>query len=1350
MVKKINKSALSLALLISFSSLNPSLAYANEDFKEEKENRVIYQTNDKVYKNEDNLNLSNAESFPEDTGVLNPKKIWEKGYDGRGQVIAIIDSGIDPDHPDLKNINYPQDAVYKSEGDMAKKIEELNKKGHNIKGKYYNPKVVYAYNYYDGVQRSNEKYEHVVKETESKANTRMHGTHVSGISSANGLLKGVAPEAQIMMMRIVGESIFPGIVEDTTIAKAINDAVLLGATSINMSLTTAAQSKKKISKELSEAIKNASESGCIVNIASGNDGHFAYGFSKPKADAPDYGLVGTPTVHENSIAVASVNNKLKHYKTIIKEDETRAAYDISTIAKPTYDNYIDYEYLNFGEKKDFKDKNLEGKYVLASRGKVAFSEMVKEAKSAKAIGLIVINNQEGEDEPFLAGNVDFAGIPVITVGNTTGTNLINEKQKIKFTKNLTAFTVEEPEKMSVFSTWGLGIEGDFKPEITAPGGHVYSTINDGEYADYYGTSMATPQVTGAAALVQARIDKEFPKYNGIKRNRLVKNLLMSTAKPHIDKETGAYSSPRKQGAGLINIEGAIKSNLILIDQESEISKVAKGQVDGEFDLKLRIINLSSKEKTLKLTTTVQTDQVKEGFFTLKPRLLDTIDGGSLSVEPNNIKDFTVKIDYKHHIEDLKKEMPNGFYVEGFVNLNSDDENIGLPYVAFNGDWAKVPILEKSVYDYDMEKEKPIYFEEDGSSGDFTYLSSKEGEKRLILGAYEKEGKIHYDKDKIAISPNEDNKADYLSLNGVFLRAYKSKEFKLRVYKEGENAPFIDKSLSSPGKNNYYGGNRNNKKSEGYSTPYYHGKWKWDGKNASGKIEEGKYYVDYVLKADIDKDSKYVEEQVYRFPVIVDNTKPSLKEVDFDKGREELSFEAFDQVSEVREAKVIGADGKEIPKNANNTYSLSKDVDLAKIKIEVTDLAFNTDKLDPSKFLVEKATFKVDLGEENKEILEKIKIKVLDENQKEKEMKLDKESGNFRLRLGQGNYKIKVENLPQDYKLKNEDLTIEIKDIENTKEFNLKLDLVKEELKEEKIEENKGKETEKLQLDLKEKSERLAGPTRFETALKISQKGFEKAETVYLVNGNKEVDALAVAKLADKNKGPVLLVEKDQINEETLEEIKRLGTKKIEIIGGTEAISDGILESLKDYEVRRIAGKNRFQTSAEIAKENGLVDKLILANGNTLADALAASALAIKEERSIILVEENSIPEEVKEIVEGAKDIVIVGLEKAISKDLGNSLKAEKVERIGGENRYLTSIKIAQRSFENPKKLALANGEKFADSLVFGPLTGKEETPIILVRPDGLEEETKKYLKNINPEKVFVLGGERAINKGLVD
>ena len=271
--------------------------------------------------------------------------------------------------------------------------------------------------------------------------------------------------------------------------------------------------------------------------------------------------------------------------------------------------------------------------------------------------------------------------------------------------------------------------------------------------------------------------------------------------------------------------------------------------------------------------------------------------------------------------------------------------------------------------------------------------------------------------------------------------------------------------------------------------------------------------------------------------------------------------------------------------------------------------------------------------------------------------------------------------------------------------------------------------------------RFDGKNRIETAVKISKENYKQADAVILVNSIKEVDALSASPLASKENSPILLINEDNIPKIVEEEIERLGAKKIFLIGGKNSISNSVIENIK-LETERINGLDRFETAIKIAEKTGMTENIILANGYSLIDALASSSLAIKEDRSIILVKKNEIPKSAEKIINEAKDILIVGGKNSVDLEL-------KAERLDGSNRYETAIKVAKRAYPNPKSIALSNADAFADSLVFGPVTEKLESPILLTEKSNLRKETKEYLNKEKIEKIYILGGTDSIENDIL-
>ena len=194
---------------------------------------------------------STTTKVSEENSLINLQPLWDKGIKGQGQVVAVIDSGVDPAH-DIFRLTDISKAKYKSEAE----IEEAKKKAGITYGKWYNNKVVYVHNYSD--------MDDNVKEDDPIS----HGAHVAGTAvgnasqpSPNGeIIRGVAPEAQLMFLRVFSDT-KGGQVQNFIYTKAVEDAVKLGADSINMSLGTASGSIYDVGEITRQAFEAARKAG---------------------------------------------------------------------------------------------------------------------------------------------------------------------------------------------------------------------------------------------------------------------------------------------------------------------------------------------------------------------------------------------------------------------------------------------------------------------------------------------------------------------------------------------------------------------------------------------------------------------------------------------------------------------------------------------------------------------------------------------------------------------------------------------------------------------------------------------------------------------------------------------------------------------------------------------------------------------------------------------------------------------------------------------------------------------------------------------------------------------------------
>ncbi|MDQ0226822.1 cell wall-binding repeat-containing protein [Metabacillus niabensis] len=276
-------------------------------------------------------------------------------------------------------------------------------------------------------------------------------------------------------------------------------------------------------------------------------------------------------------------------------------------------------------------------------------------------------------------------------------------------------------------------------------------------------------------------------------------------------------------------------------------------------------------------------------------------------------------------------------------------------------------------------------------------------------------------------------------------------------------------------------------------------------------------------------------------------------------------------------------------------------------------------------------------------------------------------------------------------------------------------------------------------------DRINGNDRYQTAVEISQAGWQKSSTVILAKGSDFPDALAGGPLAYSLNAPILLTNDKGLPNVTKQEIIRLGATKVILLGSEGAISKTIQDSLESMglTIERIGGKTRFETAANIAKR--LPSKqAIVVNGRNFPDALAVAPYAAKNGLPILLTDKDSIPSASLTIANGKSNTIIVGLEGAVSRTVEGKLK--NPVRYGGSTRYATNKVLTEKLPMNASKAYIATGENFADALTGSVLAAKNDANILLVQqanvPSAIQSVTSKY------NQFTIFGGTVAVSDGV--
>ncbi|MCC0671396.1 MULTISPECIES: cell wall-binding repeat-containing protein [unclassified Clostridioides] len=282
-----------------------------------------------------------------------------------------------------------------------------------------------------------------------------------------------------------------------------------------------------------------------------------------------------------------------------------------------------------------------------------------------------------------------------------------------------------------------------------------------------------------------------------------------------------------------------------------------------------------------------------------------------------------------------------------------------------------------------------------------------------------------------------------------------------------------------------------------------------------------------------------------------------------------------------------------------------------------------------------------------------------------------------------------------------------------------------------------------------KMDDLSGEDRFETAIKISQKGWDSSYYLVLVNSNSIVDAMTSSPLASSKKSPILLTDKEFISEDTKNEIKRLGVEKVYLIGGENVIDKSVEEQLTsmNIEIERIAGVDRFETSLKIAKQvkgNSISKDVFVVNGeNGLADAVSVGAIASQSKSPIILSNGESIPIGI-DVVEKSNKAYFVGGGSTISDKLISEIPNSI--RLAGENRNDTNSEVINFFYKDDMlngiyivKNGSDNEENLVDALAVSVLGAKTKSPVMLVG-NTLDEKQIDLFNNKHFEQVVKVGG----------
>ena len=433
-----------------------------------------------------------------------------------------------------------------------------------------------------------------------------HGTHVAGTVAGcsieltdgpiTGNISGIAPGAELYDYNVFpgfggGYVAYGGSAFSHDIIAAVEDAVLDGMDVANMSLGGGVEGPHDI---LADAVNAAVDAGMVVVVAAGNSG-------------PDEATIGSPGSASNALTVGASTNGhvLAIPVNVTGADGTTATYvgaagdfDPYVITPVTDETLADW--ADTGGDITACDPApdataVTGKIALISRGDCTFTTKVRNAENAGAIGVVVYNNVSGPPVGMAHDGTDpFPTIPAVMVSDVDGQTILASLPAVTSIAGPPVELAAETDIIAGFSSRGPSpFNYLIKPDVMAPGVNVYSSVFDGEFAMFQGTSMATPHVAGSAALL-LQLHPNWSPFD-------VKSALVNTAVRVITDGTGD-PGVLSRGNGRIELSAA-NATPLTIDPVSASFGLWTGNKDVSDTLDLTILNVSGSSQTCAVTLT---------------------------------------------------------------------------------------------------------------------------------------------------------------------------------------------------------------------------------------------------------------------------------------------------------------------------------------------------------------------------------------------------------------------------------------------------------------------------------------------------------------------------------------------------------------------------------------------------------------------------------------------------------------------------------------------------------------------------------------------------------------------------
>ncbi|MFG3338363.1 S8 family serine peptidase [Glycomyces sp. NPDC048151] len=562
----------------------------------------------------------------------------ERGITGEGVKVGVIDTGIDYTHPDL--------------------------------GGCFGSGCRVAYGTdFVGDDFDSDDPEHSEPAPDADpADCGGHGTHVAGIVGADGQVTGVAPDVEFGAYKVFGCN---GSTSSEVIMQALEAALVDGMDVVNLSL---GQSFQWPGYPTAVAADKLVEEGVTVVASMGNDG-----------EAGVYSG-SAPSLGSDVIAVASTDNpKQRMDAAFVPALDRSVGYrTIDDSAEPTgtTDPLV---WLGRACADDPSEGDVAGKTALIIRGTCTFKEKYARAVAEGATAVVIYNDRSG---PFGGSGIEDGPVPALALTDADGEDLhdlaaIGKAPTLEFTGETVLVDLPRGGFASSFTAYGPAPDLAFKPDVTAPGGGIWSTVPvaDGSYESLSGTSMSSPHVAGAAALLLNAEPNLGP--------RDVRTRLANSAKPVTwgeNPDLGELEAAHRQGTGVIDVIDALDAEACLFPTGVN---TGDGTAPRTFELQLKSHDTETRTYELTHRSTIATtgDDRAPGFVAAEPEV--TFAPKTLDLYPGQTATVQVTVT-------PSADLPEGSVFGGRITARptgDGGESLTAAYSGYQGDYLAIPVLE---------------------------------------------------------------------------------------------------------------------------------------------------------------------------------------------------------------------------------------------------------------------------------------------------------------------------------------------------------------------------------------------------------------------------------------------------------------------------------------------------------------------------------------------------------------------------------------------------------------------------------------------------------------------------------